>query len=123
MDRIASAAEILFDMRLAQRKEAALPSDVVPQSIAEGYQVQESTVRMLLARYGGTPIGYKAACTSVLAQQQLCRVGIGLACGADGLGGESEVTWRVIGCDFSCRKSIYHGEPRSLGEAQNVTSR
>ena len=71
MDRITTAADYLFDMRLAKRKEAALLADIVPRSIAEGYQVQELTVQKLRARFGGHPVGYKAACTSKLAQQQL----------------------------------------------------
>jgi 2-keto-4-pentenoate hydratase len=71
MDRITAACDYLFDMRLLQRKEASLPAEVVPQSIADGYQVQALTVKKLLARSGGQTIGYKAACTSKLAQQQL----------------------------------------------------
>ncbi|MBA4186892.1 MAG: hydratase [Planctomycetaceae bacterium] len=71
MDRIAAAADYLFDMRVKQRQVAALPDDVVPRSLAEGYQVQELLVRKLLARGNGHPIGYKIACTNVLAQQAL----------------------------------------------------
>jgi 2-keto-4-pentenoate hydratase len=71
MDRITAACDYLFAMRLLQRKEASLPAEIVPRSIEEGYQVQALTVKQLLARSGGQPIGYKAACTSKLAQQQL----------------------------------------------------
>lgn len=71
MDRVTAAFECLFEMRLAKRVVAALPADVVPRSLAEGYQVQERLVRELLDRSGGHPIGYKIACTSELAQKAL----------------------------------------------------
>jgi 2-keto-4-pentenoate hydratase len=71
MDRVAAACEYLFDLRLKQRPVAALPADVVPRSLAEGYDVQERLVRKLLDRSGGHPIGYKIACTSELAQKAL----------------------------------------------------
>lgn len=71
MDRTAAAAEYLFEMRVAKRTVAALPADVAPRSLAEGYAVQEQLVRKLLAHGGGTPIGYKIACTSDVAQRAL----------------------------------------------------
>src|SRR5262249_52760723 len=71
MDRPAAACEYLLDLRRTRRPVAALPVDVVPRSLAEGYDVQDRLVRTLLARSGGHPIGYKVACTSVLAQKAL----------------------------------------------------
>lgn len=72
MDRISTACDYLWDMRLRTRPPvAALPADVVPRSLAEGYAVQEQLVRKLLERHGGRPIGYKIACTSKLAQKAL----------------------------------------------------
>ena len=71
MDRIAAACDYLLDLRLRRHRVAALPADVVPRTLAEGYQVQERLVRKLLDRGGGKPIGYKIACTSKLAQQAL----------------------------------------------------
>ena len=71
MDRIAAAADYLFDLRQTQRRVAALPTDVVPRSLAEGYAVQERLVQKLLDRFGGRPVGYKIACTSELAQKAL----------------------------------------------------
>jgi 2-keto-4-pentenoate hydratase len=50
---------------------AALPADVVPRTLAEGYAVQERLVQKLLDQFGGRPIGYKIACTSELAQKAL----------------------------------------------------
>jgi 2-keto-4-pentenoate hydratase len=71
MDRVTAACEYLLDLRQTQRPVAALPADVTPRSLAEGYQVQEQLVRRLLDRSGGHPIGYKVACTSALAQRAL----------------------------------------------------
>jgi 2-keto-4-pentenoate hydratase len=71
MDRVAAACEYLFELRQRRQPVAALPADVVPHSLGEGYQVQERLVRRLLERSGGRPIGYKAACTSALAQEAL----------------------------------------------------
>ena len=72
MDRVSAAGEYLWDMRLRKRPPvAALPADVVPRTLAEGYQIQELVVRRLLETRGGQPIGYKIACTSELAQKAL----------------------------------------------------
>lgn len=71
MDRITAAADYLLDLRKTQRRVAALPDDVKPRSLDEGYRVQELLVRTLLDAGGGRPIGYKIACTSDLAQKAL----------------------------------------------------
>lgn len=71
MDRVTAACEFLLDLRRTRHRVAALPPDVVPRSLAEGYEVQDRLVRALLDQSGGRPIGYKIACTSVLAQKAL----------------------------------------------------
>ena len=71
MDRVIAAGQYLWDLRQTQRRVAALPIDVVPRSLAEGYQVQDWLVRTLLDQFGGRRIGYKIACTSELAQKAL----------------------------------------------------
>src|SRR5688572_16226814 len=71
MDRVTAACDYLLDLRRTKRRVAALPADVVPRSLAEGYAVQELLVRRLLDQSGGRPIGYKIACTSTLAQKAL----------------------------------------------------
>ena len=71
MDRVSAACDFLLNLRRTQKPVAALPADIVPRSLAEGYQVQEQLVRKLLDQSGGHPIGYKIACTSLLAQKAL----------------------------------------------------
>jgi 2-keto-4-pentenoate hydratase len=71
MDRVTAAADYLFELRQTKRRVAALPPDVAPRSIAEGYAVQERLVQRLLDHFGGRPVGYKIACTSELAQRAL----------------------------------------------------
>src|SRR5687768_13346724 len=71
MDRVTAACDYLLELRRTQRPVAALPADVVPRSLAEGYEVQDRLVRKLLDRSGGHPVGYKIACTSELAQKAL----------------------------------------------------
>jgi 2-keto-4-pentenoate hydratase len=71
MDRITAACDTLLDLRMRKHRVAALPADVVPRSLAEGYGVQQLLVKKLLDRGGGRPIGYKIACTSELAQKAL----------------------------------------------------
>jgi 2-keto-4-pentenoate hydratase len=44
---------------------------MVPRSIAEGYAVQERLLDRLRGQFGSTPVGYKIACTSELAQRAL----------------------------------------------------
>ncbi len=101
MDRIAAACEYLFDMRTNQRTVAALPADVVPRSLAEGYAVQEMLVRKLLDRIGGRPIGYKIACTSELAQKALGVDGPFFGVLMSATSHASPAT--VPGSDFTCR--------------------
>jgi 2-keto-4-pentenoate hydratase len=71
MDRVTAACEYLLELRRTRRPVAALPADLVPRSLAEGYQVQDRLVGKLLAASGGRPVGYKVACTSELAQRAL----------------------------------------------------
>jgi 2-keto-4-pentenoate hydratase len=71
MDRVAAAADYLFDLRKTQLRVSALPDDIVPRTLAEGYAVQERLVQKLMDRFGSHPIGYKIACTSELAQKAL----------------------------------------------------
>ena len=71
MDRITACRDYLLNLCRTKTRVAALPGHIVPQSLAEGYAVQERVVSVLLAKSGGKPIGYKIACTSELAQKAL----------------------------------------------------
>ncbi|HEY1188974.1 MAG TPA: fumarylacetoacetate hydrolase family protein [Gemmata sp.] len=71
MDRVTAAAECLFEMRRLRKPVAALPPDLVPRTLGEGYEVQERLVQKLMAHFGSRPIGYKIACTSERAQKAL----------------------------------------------------
>lgn len=71
MDRVTAARDYLLELRRTRRPIAALPPDVAPRTLAEGYEVQERVVAALLEQSGGQPIGYKIACTSELAQKAL----------------------------------------------------
>jgi 2-keto-4-pentenoate hydratase len=71
MNQVSTAAEYLFRLRQTREPVAALPPDLVPRTLAEGYEVQDRLVALLLDRHGGHPIGYKIACTSELAQKAL----------------------------------------------------
>ena len=55
MDRIAAAARLPVRPAADQAAVPALPADVVPRSLAEGYEVQDRLVRKLLDHFGGRP--------------------------------------------------------------------
>ena len=71
MDRTERASEFLFNLRQNPKPVEAMPAEIAPQSPAEGYAVQERLVRMLLDKSGGKSVGYKIACTSLMAQKAL----------------------------------------------------
>ncbi len=67
---VAAAARELLDMRRSQRIEVDLPVGCRPATMDEAYRIQGEVVRGLLPE-GGRVIGYKAACTSTIAQAAL----------------------------------------------------
>jgi 2-keto-4-pentenoate hydratase len=71
MRSAAAAVEYLLELRQQQRPVVALPADLTPNTMAEGYEIQNRLIEMLLAKHGGQRIGYKIACTSELAQKAL----------------------------------------------------
>ena len=68
---ISQAATYLAEMRFDKRTVDGLPEVVRPIDLTAAYQTQELMVAQLLAKRGGQPIGYKVACTSALAREQL----------------------------------------------------
>jgi 2-keto-4-pentenoate hydratase len=69
-EEIATAAEELVAMRAAHRVELDLPDHLRPASFDDAYRIQGGVVAGLLPA-GGRCIGYKAACTSAIAQAAL----------------------------------------------------
>ncbi len=68
---ISAAADFLAGHRFDQTKFAHVPEPIRPATLADAYQVQRAVVARLLARGGGSPVGYKIACTSQLARESL----------------------------------------------------
>ena len=71
MDRISKAAEFIADLRFALRQEPQIPETFRPETVAEGYAIQDAVVDRLLEKNGGRAVGYKVACTNKLAQELL----------------------------------------------------
>lgn len=69
-EAVAAAADELLDMRATNRVEIDLPEGLRPESFADAYAIQGRVVAGLLPD-GARAIGYKAACTSEIAQQAL----------------------------------------------------
>lgn len=70
MDKILAASQVIADARFARIPLSALAVDVAPQSLTEGYDVQQA-LRELLQPKLGAQVGYKIGCTSVVMQQYL----------------------------------------------------
>ncbi len=66
-----TVADILYDLRFKVTTIDELPAESRPQSLAVGYEIQDQLVKRLEARYRGSGIGYKIACTNTQAQRLL----------------------------------------------------
>jgi 2-keto-4-pentenoate hydratase len=66
-----SAAQLLADVRTTRVRLPELPLAVRPDTPDDAYRCQDQVIHDLLTRYGGEVIGYKVACTNVIAQRQL----------------------------------------------------
>lgn len=66
-----SAADFLFALRNAGDEVAGLPPQLVPRSLEHAYREQAALVEKLIERHGGRRIGYKIACSNMLAQRLL----------------------------------------------------
>lgn len=69
-DAIVAAADELLDMRATHRIEVDLPDHLRPATLEDAYAIQRRVVAGLLP-LGARRIGYKAACTSPIAQAAL----------------------------------------------------
>jgi 2-keto-4-pentenoate hydratase len=68
---IDSCSQLLHDARLQRQPLAELPPTARPSTQQDAYQCQDQVVERLLAQYGGHIIGYKIACTNMIAQRLL----------------------------------------------------
>src|SRR3954453_175679 len=70
MDNILAAAQTIATARRNRTPLASLPSDLVPDSEAEGYEIHRAVHDLLLPQTGAL-VGYKISCTSAVMQQYL----------------------------------------------------
>jgi 2-keto-4-pentenoate hydratase len=68
---VAEAATELLDMRSNGRVVSDLPAPLRPQTLADAYAIQQRVVDALVEQAAGHCLGYKAACTSEIAQAAL----------------------------------------------------
>jgi 2-keto-4-pentenoate hydratase len=71
MDKIQKAADVLVDLRKSPRTVDAIPTEFYPEILDQAYEIQNALVKGLLSHFGGKQIGYKIACTNILAQELL----------------------------------------------------
>src|ERR1700755_1162868 len=70
MDKTLAAAQIIANARRAGTPLPALPPDIRPQDLAEGYRIQRAVHDLMLPALGAMA-GYKIGCTSAVMQQYL----------------------------------------------------
>jgi 2-keto-4-pentenoate hydratase len=71
MNSINATATFLANLRATHERITKLPDDLRPSDFEMAYAVQSALVDLLAQQHGGQRIGYKAACTNQVAQQQL----------------------------------------------------
>lgn len=71
MNTPTQTADFFVNLRLTGRTVDTIPDDLRLPDLTSAYRAQELVVEQLQARYGGTVVGYKIACTSPLAQRML----------------------------------------------------
>ena len=71
MENSSKAADFISQLRFTRCQEPVIPQDCRPDDSNAGYLVQREVVQRLLHRYGGHTVGYKVACTNILAQRLL----------------------------------------------------
>jgi 2-keto-4-pentenoate hydratase len=70
MDKTLAAAQIIATARRNRSRLGSLPSELAPQTEADGYRIQRAVHDLLLPQVGAM-IGYKIGCTSAVMQQYL----------------------------------------------------
>lgn len=71
METAAGAAEALMEVRRTGKQIDALPSDCMPQAVADAYAIQRAYVPLVEQFTNGRPIGYKAGATADAPQKML----------------------------------------------------
>ena len=65
-------AEFFWGLRSGEPAPEAIPEEAVPKTLADGYRVQALLVERILSETGGgSPVGYKIACTNEAARTLL----------------------------------------------------
>ncbi len=70
-DAVTAAADLLAAHRRRGERLAEIPVAIRPVDLDDAYAVQEGLVERLCAEHAGKAVGYKVACTNVIAQQAL----------------------------------------------------
>ena len=70
MDKTLAAAQIIATARRNRARLGSLPSELAPQTEADGYRIQRAVHDLLLPQVGAM-VGYKIGCTSAVMQQYL----------------------------------------------------
>jgi 2-keto-4-pentenoate hydratase len=70
MDKTLAAAQIIATARRNLARLGSLPSELAPQTEADGYRIQRAVHDLLLPQVGAM-VGYKIGCTSAVMQQYL----------------------------------------------------
>ena len=70
MDKTLAAAQLIATARRHRSRLGSLPSELAPQTEADGYRIQRAVHDLLLPQVGAM-VGYKIGCTSAVMQQYL----------------------------------------------------
>jgi 2-oxo-3-hexenedioate decarboxylase/2-keto-4-pentenoate hydratase len=120
MDRIAAAAAIIADARLANRKLDALPENLRPRDLAEGYRVQDLVHERLTAAGRGRVVGHKIGATTPVMQEYM-RIdhpcGGGIFAGAVHLSGVTLPYSRFVKLGIECEVAARLGRDMTPAEA------
>jgi 2-keto-4-pentenoate hydratase len=71
MQNFSRTVALLAEARINGRTMKSLPADCRPPQPSDAYVVQKALVEKTLSHFGGSPLGYKIACTSESAQEFL----------------------------------------------------
>ncbi len=70
-EAVVDGADLLAAHRRSGERLAEIPVAIRPVDLDDAYAIQDRLVERLCAEHGGRTVGYKVACTNVIAQQAL----------------------------------------------------